>query len=345
MAKKIVNAALESRVNAIVSRHAERAALVEEGDPQGRQFHFVNESDDEASLYIYDQISSWWGVNANDFAVALNDIEAKTLNVHVNSPGGSVFEGFAIYSALIDFANKKAATINVIIDGWAASIASVISMAGDHISIGEHASLMIHKPMSAVWGNADEMREEAEVLDEIEEAIIDIYVARTDGDRAQIQKWVAAETWFRGKKAVDEGFADEVVPLKKKKGDDDDAEDRTAKPAASKGAAYFASIFPNMPNEVREALTEQPAANQNTTEKTPPEDKRGVARVLREAGFSRDAADSIAAHGFKPKTEPRDGADRIEEPTTAEPRDGAEERDDLLATIRHASTLSALRAA
>lgn len=343
MPKKIVNAALGSRVNAIVSRHAERNALEQGAEADGRWFHFKNaEADDEASLYIYDQISSWWGVGANDFVTSLNEVEAKVLNVHINSPGGSVFEGFAIYSALVDFADKQGAKINIIIDGWAASIASVIAMAGDHITIGEHASLMIHKPWSGCFGNAQDMRDEADVLDDIEEAIIDIYVARTEGDRKQIQTWVAEETWFRGKKAVDAGFADEVVALKKKKSKDD-AED-SAKPAAAKGADYFASIFPNMPDDVRDAITTPSPSAHGNKKGTLPKDKREFAALLRENGFSRDAADSIAAQGFKPKGEPRNGAPKPEEPTTVEPRDGAKERDNLLAALRSASTAAAIRA-
>lgn len=341
MGKKIVNAALESRVNTIAKRHAERAALQGDANEQSKWFHFKNADEDgeEASLYIYDQISSWWGVGANDFVAALSEVDAKTLNVHINSPGGSVFEGFAIYSSLVDFADKNGAKINIIIDGWAASIASVIAMAGDHITIGEHASLMVHKPWSGCMGNADDMRDEADVLDDIEEAIIDIYVARTNGDREKIKQWVADETWFRGKKAVDAGFADEVVSLKKKKSD---TEDSAAKPAASKGADYFAAIFPNMPDDVRAALTNQP---ENKTGTEPPKTTRALASALRDLGFSRDAADSIAAHGFKPKEQPRDGAPEPEKPTTTDPRDGAEKRDEAVAALRLAATVTAIRAA
>lgn len=342
MRKKIVNAALQSRVNAIADRHAARVALERpEGAKPSRWFDFTNaDSDDEASLYIYDQISAWWGVGANDFVTALNEVEAKTLNVHINSPGGSVFEGFAIYSALVSFAEENKATINVIIDGWAASIASVIAMAGDTVKIGAHASLMIHMASSLVWGNADEMEEEAAVLREIDETILDIYVAKTGGDRAKIKAWVEAETWFRGQKAVDEGFADEVIPLKKKKSDDD-AED-SAKPAASRGADYFAAIFPNMPEEVRKDLGAKPDENKQATL---PKTTRELSKLLQNAGIPRDAADSMAAHGFKPKTEPRDGADRIEEPTTTEPRDGAEKREATVAALKRAATAAAIRAA
>lgn len=349
MKKRIVNAALESRVNTIVDRHAKQAGLAEKfsnraaGAKPG--FNIRNAADDEADIYIYDEISSWWGIGANDFVTALNEIEAKTLNLYINSPGGSVFEGYAIYSSLNRYADKNGATINVIIDGWAASIASVISMVGDHIKIGAHASTMIHMASSIVWGNADEMEEEAAVLREIDDSILDIYVARTGGDRDEIKAWVTAETWFKGQAAVDAGFADEVIPLKTKTKDDTE-DSMKGRPTASASAAYFASIFPNMPDDVRDAITAPPAGTREPGNKTGtlPKDKREFAALLRENGFSRDAADSIAAQGFKPKGEPRNGAPQPEEPTTEEPRDGAKERDNLLAALRSASTAAAIRA-
>lgn len=347
MKKRIVNAALESRVNAVVARRAAKAAVARglSGDKaeSKRWFNIANATDDEADIYIYDEISGspWYGTGANDLVEALEDVTAKTLNVHLNSPGGSVFEGFAIYSIFVAYAEKHNAKINVKIDGWAASIASVIAMAGDHIAIGEHASFMIHSPWSWVIGDAEEMRAEADVLDDLEETIIDIYVARTDGDRDEIKAWVKNETWFKGQKAVDAGFADEVVSLKRKK--DGDAEDK-AKPAASHDAAYFKAIFPNMPDDVREALVKQPVAS-GEKNKPLPKDKRELAACLREIGFSRDAADSIAAHGFKPKSDPRDGAPELEKPTTSDPRDGADERANMLAAIRNAATAAAIRAA
>lgn len=343
MPKKIVNAALESRVNTVVSRHAKKAPVARHVSDDGAEkkswYHFVNR-DAEADLFIYDEISGFWGISANDFARDLAEIDAKTLNLYINSPGGSVFEGYAIYSMLVRHAEKKNVTIKVIVDGWAASIASVIAMAGDHISVGAHASIMIHKPWSIAFGNADEMRDEADVLDQIEDGIIDIYVARTGGDREEITDWVDAETWFKGQAAVDAGFADEVVELKKKP----DTENKVkAQPAASADVSYFDTIFPNMPNDVRESLSAQSADGKT---KSRPTTKREFAARLREDyGFSRDAADSIAAHGFRPKDDPRDGASESENPTTTDPRDGAEERDETAKAIRDFANAMAIKAA
>lgn len=335
--KKYVNDALAARVDTIVARHGARARQDVRKARADAGYRFVNK-DDSADLFLYGEISEWWGISANDFVHDLNETDAKTIELYINSPGGSVFSGFAIYSALVRHSEKNGVTINVVIDGIAASIASVIAMAGDNIKIAEHASTMIHQPWGWAMGTADDMREEADVLEDLEETIVDIYVARTGGDRDQIAQWVKDETWMKGKVAVDRGFADEVIALKTKKKDDE--EDRAR--VASVDVDYLASLFPNMPDDVREALTRQPAVS--SEDKTPPKTTRELARALRDIGFSRDAADSIAAHGFKQKDKPRDAAPTLEEPTTTDPRDGAAERDEALAVIRRAAAAAAIRA-
>jgi ATP-dependent Clp protease protease subunit len=343
--KRFVNAALESRVNTIVSRHASRSAL---GSKFGNRaanakpgYEFRNAAGDEADIFIYDEISSWWGIGANDFVHDLNDLDATTINLYINSPGGSVFEGYAIYASLNRYAEKNDAKINVIVDGWAASIASVIAMAGDHIKIGAHASVMVHEPSSFVWGTASEMREEADVLDEIEEAIVDIYVARTGGDRKEIQDWVTAETWFKGQAAVDAGFADEVIPLKTKKKEDGAEDVAKAKPSATSTADYFDLAFPHMPADVRADLIEATVDGEEL-----PRTTREFRNFLRNAGFSGKQADAIAGNGFKPKTEPRDAAaDELEKPTPTERRDDAEKRDEAVIAITALANAAALKVA
>lgn len=338
---KIVTAALESRVNAIVSRHSAKARQDVRKARADAGYRFVNKAD-SADLFLYGEISEWWGISANDFVHDLNETDAKTIDLYINSPGGSVFSGFAIYSALARHSEKNGVTINVVVDGIAASIASVIAMAGDNIKIAEHASMMIHQPWGWAMGTADEMREEADVLDDLEETIVDIYVARTGGDRDEIARWVKDETWMKGKVAVDRGFADEVIALKtKKKGDDE--EDRA--PIASVDVDYLSSLFPNMPDDVREALTKQPSSSGNKAETPLPKTTREFKDFLREHGFSGKQADAIAGNGFKSKDEPRDEAPAPEKPTTTERRDDAGERDEALAVIRRAAAAAAIRAA
>lgn len=173
----------------------------------------VNASRDTADVYVYGDIGGWWdGIKPEDIAKEIAELDVGTLNVHVNSPGGVVFDGMAIYNA---FAAHKAKVV-MNIEGIAASIASVIVMAGDEIKIGESANMMIHKPWSFMIGDADEMRAEAEILDGLEQGIVDIYKARTEHDDATLKAWMKVETWFRGQGAVDNGFADEVIPNKTK---------------------------------------------------------------------------------------------------------------------------------
>lgn len=170
----------------------------------------------EAEILIYGDIGGgWWdeGITGETVSNQIADLDVDTINVRINSGGGLVFEGLAIYQALA----RHDAHIVVHVDSIAASIASVIAMAGDEIRISEGANLMIHKPWSGMWGDADAFRKEADVLDQLQAGLVNIYEARTGAKRADIESWVNAETWFLGQAAVDAGFADSMVPAKKKK--------------------------------------------------------------------------------------------------------------------------------
>lgn len=170
-------------------------------------------SDTSAEVFLYGDIGGWMdGVSAEDFGKDIAGLDVETIDVRLNSGGGSVFEGQAIYNAL----NRHPAKITMHIDGLAASIASVIAMAGDTINITEGSHIMIHKPWSLAMGDSKSMRKEADVLDSLESGIIDIYAARTNKSRDQLEKWLSAETWFKGQDAVDAGFADAVIPAKRK---------------------------------------------------------------------------------------------------------------------------------
>lgn len=239
----------------------------------------AEDATDEAEVFIYGDIGGWWdGVQAEQFAKDLSGLDVSTINVRLNSPGGLVFDGVAIYNALV----QHKARVVVHIDGIAASIASVIAMAGDEIRIAEGAHVMIHKPWSFVVGDSVSMRKEADVLDELEGGLIDIYAARTENKRDQLETWVAAETWFRGQKAVDEGFADVMVPAKKKE----------KKEAHARSAML--PLFRNAPRDVSDP-SEAPA------------DIREFERLLRdEAGFTNAQAKRIAVLARVMNTGPRD---------------------------------------
>lgn len=162
-------------------------------------------------IWLYDPIgASFWGdsISAKMFQkelTALGKVDAITL--HVNSPGGDVFDGFAIYNQL----KQHPAKITVSIDGLAASIASIISMSGDTINIAANAMMMIHDPQGGAMGNADEMRRVAALLDTVKGNLAQTYVDRTSKPREQIEDWMAEETWLTADSAVEHGFADAIT--------------------------------------------------------------------------------------------------------------------------------------
>lgn len=172
------------------------------------------DNSDEAEVFIYGDIGGWWGgVSAEDFAKDIVALDVKTLNVRLNSPGGLVFEGVAIYNALA----RHKANVVIHVEGLAASIASIIAMAGDEVRIAEGSRFMIHDPWSMVMGAASDLRAEADILDGLKSDLIDIYAARTEQSRDDLSKWMGDETWLSARDAVDKGFADEMTPAKKKK--------------------------------------------------------------------------------------------------------------------------------
>jgi len=175
----------------------------------------VNKINDErAEVFIYGDIGGYWedSVNAATFAKELSELDVPNIDARVNSGGGYITEGLAIYNSLA----KHPAHITMHIEGIAASMASVITMAGDVIKIYEGSRDMIHKPSSMAYGNAEDMRKEADILDALESDIIDLYQARTGKSRAKLTAWMKDETWFSAADAVKNGFADEIVPAKKK---------------------------------------------------------------------------------------------------------------------------------
>lgn len=168
-------------------------------------YSIENKAATEATVYIYDEISLW-GISANQFVKDLNDITAKTINLRINSPGGNVFDGITIYNSLRD----HAATVKVQVDGLAASIASIIAMAGDEIRMAKNSFLMVHNAWSYTAGNAAELRKLADTLDKIDATLTQTYQDKTGMPTADIQQLMADETWLNADEALAKGFADFV---------------------------------------------------------------------------------------------------------------------------------------
>jgi ATP-dependent Clp protease, protease subunit len=159
-----------------------------------------------AEIVIYDEIGAF-GIRAKAFLDELKALgPVAELTVRINSPGGSVFDGVAIYNAL----KRHGAAITVWIDGIAASIASMIAMAGDEVVMPENAMLMIHDPSGLVMGTANDMRAMAEALDKMKAGMVAAYRDKSGRDDAEIEALMAAGTWLSAQEAVDLGLANRV---------------------------------------------------------------------------------------------------------------------------------------
>lgn len=162
-----------------------------------------NSTETTCDLYFYgDIVDSWWGAwdDTDQYPEAiksfLDDAKGKDINIYINSGGGSVFAGMAIYNMLKRHQGHK----TVYVDGLAGSIASVIALAGDKVIIPSNAYMMIHKPWSGLYGNSTQLREMADTLDKIEEGILNVYKENLaeNADIEVIKAMVNAETWLTG---------------------------------------------------------------------------------------------------------------------------------------------------
>ncbi len=226
----------------------------------GRVFG-VRAAGDVTEIELYDEIG-YWGVTAADFRRQLNDVRAGTIRLLINSPGGDVFDGIAIFNDLV----RHSARVEVEVTGLAASAASLIAMAGDSITIADNAFLMIHNAWTLAVGDRHQMRDTADVLEQIDAALADTYAARTGMDRAEVVTMMDDETWMSGKDAREKGFADAV-------GD-----------ALEARASFDLSCFAKAPAALRSLASPITGPTIRDTE-----------RALRDAGHSRAQAKAMAA--------------------------------------------------
>tara|TARA_R110000824_G_scaffold11593_3_gene50803 strand:+ start:626 stop:1291 length:666 start_codon:yes stop_codon:yes gene_type:complete len=195
-----------------------------------------------AKLYIYGTIG--FDVEADYIRAALDDMEGE-VELRINSGGGDVFEGNAIYSLLESYKTKDGNSVTVYVDGIAASIASVIAMAGDTIHMSKNALMMIHNPWTpAAAGGSDDLRNLATVLDKIRETIVTVYESKTGMDRETLLAMMEDETWFSAAEAVNFGFADVVIDL-------------SEEPAASIKAFNYVNA-PNWLNDINTEIEVEP---------------------------------------------------------------------------------------
>jgi len=202
---------------------------------------------------IYDIIGEgmWWrGVTAKDVLRSLKENrDAATIRLRINSQGGDVIDGLAIYELLRD----HSATVEVDIDSLAASMASVIAMAGDERRIAAGGLFMIHNPWGFGMGESDDLRAHADLLDKMRNIMVGLYAARTKQKPDDVSKWMAAETWFNAEEALAAGFVDKISPAK--------GADKKARGMAFVALAANRSSFVNLPAQVLGELPADPQAS------------------------------------------------------------------------------------
>lgn len=248
---------------------------------KGPWYEFRNESgtNGPAELLIYDVIEEGWGVSPSSFARALASLDADELTVRLNSPGGSVYDGIAILNSLRGARQK----VTTVVDGLAASIASVIAMAGDEIVMMPNSEMMIHNAWTFVSGTADDLARAADALGKTTANIASIYADKTG---LPVQFWteqMAAETWYSAQEAVDVGLASRVG-----------APESTSNVAAMARNSFDLTYF-NFAGRMKAPapVTESPSA---AAEAKVPQEKEAIVATLKESladrfGINADADD------------------------------------------------------
>src|SRR5262249_14486007 len=161
---------------------------------------------ESAELHLYDLVGES-GISAQKFAADLKALgPVKNIDLRINSDGGDVFDGRAIYTKLV----QHPARITARSDWSAASIASLIAMQADEIGMADGSFMMIHNAWGVAIADSAEMRRMSDLLDSVSETLVGTYAARSKQSRADVQKWMDEETWMTAQEAVDRGFADVV---------------------------------------------------------------------------------------------------------------------------------------
>ena len=187
---------------------------------------------DVAEIDLFGEIGGFYGISAKMFRDKLNAVTASNIVLRINSPGGDVFDGIAIYNELLTWRGN----VVVRVTGLAASAASIVAMAGDTIEIAENAFYMIHNAWTVAVGDRRTMADRATLLEKIDGELAATYARRTGGDKAEIAEQMNAETWLTARDAVDAGFADAIL--------------ETEKTEAS--AAFDLSNFKNVPRALKQ---------------------------------------------------------------------------------------------
>lgn len=226
---------------------------------------------DRTVLHIYGPIG-FGGLSAADFSAELNRISGP-LTVQITSPGGDCFDGIHIFNSLVAYPDN----VRVEVTALAASIASIVCMAGDTLAVAPSAHYMIHSAWSYCQGPARDLRAEASVLESIDSTLVDIYHQRTGLPAKQLESMMIAETWLKGQAILDSKFADELM----------------TPPAKAQAAHFDLSIYEKTPPELKVAASASPRVNVQI------ESRADLEKQLREkVGLAHGAARKVASAGF-----------------------------------------------
>lgn len=185
-----------------------RALVADQGGRSWYQIKAAAEGDKDsaAEILIYDEIDSWFGFSAEQFVRDLAALDAEQINLRINSPGGSVFDGIAIMNAI----SAHPAPVTAYVDGLAASAASFIAIAADEVVMRPGSEFMIHDAWGVSIGNAEDMAAMAEQLDRTSGTLAQLYADKSGGTVDEMRDLMRAETWFSADEAVEAGLADRV---------------------------------------------------------------------------------------------------------------------------------------
>jgi ATP-dependent Clp endopeptidase proteolytic subunit ClpP len=189
--------------------HSRQEGTVMEGKTERKWYDLKTDGGSTAEVWIYEQIGAdFWGegLTAKQFVEDIGALDVDHIALHINSPGGSVFDGQAIFNAI----ERHPASVTSYVDGLAASIASVVALAGDTVEMATNALFMVHDPYGVAMGTSSDMVQMAGVLDKVAATIVGIYAAKTGADPEQIAADMAAETWYTAAEALAAGYADRV---------------------------------------------------------------------------------------------------------------------------------------
>jgi ATP-dependent Clp endopeptidase proteolytic subunit ClpP len=242
-----------------------------------KKWYKIENKSDKAEIWIYEEIGEDWfsggGVTAKGFQKELSAIKANQIDLHINSPGGSVQDGIGIYNLI----KQHPANVTTYIDGWAASIASIIALAGDEVIMAENGLFMVHNPMGGTVGYSKDHRHMADVLDKVAGTLISTYMCKTQKTEDEIQALMDGDTgegtWLSADEALQFGFIDAI--------------------SEAIDMAACAKFIPIMSKAGFKYIPEWIVAKKEIPK------ARELERILREGGCSEQMAKSIIAGGYK----------------------------------------------